>query len=126
MKHITISLIFILALAHKGIGQSISANFQTVQSTAISNGDTLTNSWQTDFTYFLYGNNIYLSENGTSKPYKVLEVIPATNCTVLILDTGIITLYHEDGQDTSLDILEYHWSYEVNGSKVQIINRYKK
>lgn len=127
MKNITLILIFILGVSLSAtVGQSITSNFTTVQSTAISNGDTLTNGWQTDFSYLLYGNTIFLIEDGTSKKYLVLDCIVITGGLIFILDTGIITLYHEDGLDNSLDVLIYHWSYEVNGSKVQIINRYSK
>ena len=127
MKHITLILIFVLGVSLSAtVGQSLTSNFTTVQSTAISNGDTLMNVWDTDFTYLLYGNKIFLIEDGTSKKYLVLDCIVITGGTILILNSGVITLYHEDGLDTSLDVLMYHWSYEVNGSKVQIINKYFK
>lgn len=119
MKKLIITILLIVLFSIISFGQSITDSFTSVESTAISNGDTLTNNWQIEFSYLIYGDILITSEDNSTTNHKILETILLNNySSMIITSNGIFEI--------SKDFVEYRWTFTHNGSNVQMINRYKR
>jgi hypothetical protein len=109
------------------VGQQMSNSFVQVESIAISDNDTLTNSWNVDFTYFIYGHSLFIVEDGNTTSQKILDCILLTGQTILILESGMFTIFDLDmSEKIQRHEVEYLWTIKHNGQDFKYINRYFK
>lgn len=130
MKNIFCFIALFLCLnVQVSIGQQMSNSFVQVESIAISDNDTLVNSWNVDFSYFIYGHSLFTTEDSKSSQHIILDCILLTGQTILILESGIFTIFDLDMLETEKiqrHEVEYLWTLQHNGTDIKYINRYYK